>query len=990
MVRIASSFFCWGSFALVSLIMLTVGLVGCGEPPECADVSCDFGVCEAGACVNPGSCETAFECVPGYTCGEEGVCKAQSACTGNADCASRSCQGGTCVNSSTCESNEECLERTYCATDGTCEPDPCNTFQCEDGQCLRGTTQCVSKDLCTQATESSDCIDGDKCIEGHCLSDQAFCDQIACERGECDFDTLSCVNAQSCSEDTECIDEYYCNDAGQCADDLCVVDNVDCTGNGVCVASLGECENADSCASNDDCLGGHWCVEGMCRLEGVACGDAGCPGTQTCIQDEGNLTAACEESDNCQTSLGCKDDRQCAGGVCLAPMSCEADRFEPNDSAENATDLFRYASALAVTSTVCSSDIDVFAVDTRAIPNVALRGSLVVTAEYAARDAGLGELELEVINPQGTSVDTQTSGPMGRDGIVEVRTTVNAATQGVYIVRVASVSPMNQAGVEYTLSADVQISEVADACESPTPLIADTPINAATDDGASYALGSACTQPHHPAQENVYQFEVTESSLVRIVATPGEANPDLDLTLGLRQSCTRLATEVDCADTSDGGGEVLSRVLAPGIYYVIVQVASGISGGDYRLTMSQESKMCSPADNRCSDADTSEACMGGDELVAKTCALGCNYRTGTCVTAQGDTCMQAFDRGGTDITETINWDAYTNQIEMPTSSCVPGGLDTQTRGPEVVYAVSLEAGYGLSAALEFPAGEHGSLYVLDGCFNPAAACVAGANDTSASVETLNYVNETSDKKVVYLVADSAGGGQSPAQLDVQIGEVICQPGTKMCDANGDVLECNGAGTAWQILIDCRDFGCVDGQCNPQCEAGEILGCSTTVSAALEYCDSSDRIAQFSCPGGGCTGNSCDNSTGDTCLDAIVVSDGTSHSDNFSSLSADYDPGSSSNCPSINGPDAAFRVTLQSGETVTATISSSGVDTSIAVVRDCSNVVSTCIDGTDDSFSSGSETVTYTASAAETVYVIAGAWYSSSTSGPFTVDFSITN
>jgi hypothetical protein len=673
-------------------------------------------------------------------------------------------------------------------------------------------------------------------------------------------------------------------------------------------------------------------------------------------------------------------------------MFCEADRLEPNDTAEEATDFFRYASALTLSSTICSGDADFFEVDTRAIPHAPLRGTLIITAEYSPRDAGLGELELEVIDPQGNSVDSATSGPMGRDGIVEVRTTVNAATQGVYTVRVADTGQMNQAGVSYTLSADVQISEVAEACGAATTLEADTPINATTTGGASYSIGSSCTEPHHPAQENIYQFELTETSEVTLSATPGSNNADLDLSLALRRSCERLATEIGCADASDAGGEVLNELLAPGTYFVIVQVASGDSGGDYRLTLSLDPKTCSSADNSCSDANTSEVCSDGENLVAQSCSLGCNYRTGTCLTDQGDTCEQAFDLGGTDVTETIQWGSFTNQIEMPTSSCVPGSFgDTQTRGSEVVYSVPLEPGYGLSASLEFPSGEHGSLYVLDGCFNPTASCVVGANDGNASVETLNYLNDAREARVVYLVADSAGSAQSSAELSVQVGDVICDPGAQMCDTNADVVECNGAGTAWQVIMDCRGFGCTAGECDPQCTAGEILGCSTVVNSTLEYCDSSDRIAQFSCPGGGCTNDSCDNPEGDICLDAIPAVDGTIHSGNFSTLNADYSP-SSSACPGLNyqqsGRDIAFRVELDAGQKVTATISSSQ-DTGIFAVTDCGDVNGSCLAGTD---SGGSETVNYTNSTGsqQTVFVIAGAFSSFTSSGTFTVEFDILN
>ncbi|QDG52763.1 hypothetical protein FIV42_19050 [Persicimonas caeni] len=1108
-------------FSSLLVVFAAFGLIGCGGGSECDDVSCEFGVCQAGACVNPDSCTTDMNCLPGSVCAEEGVCKALTACSTDSECDSGSCQNGACTNPETCETNDDCFERTYCAEDGTCQPDPCNTFQCTTGQCARGTKTCESKESCTLETEGEDCVEGERCLDGNCYAPEAYCDAMACEQGVCSFEERTCVNADDCKGDSaNCLDGYYCNDANECVEDLCTVNNVECTDGGVCVPSLGECENADPCASNDECLSGHLCVEGTCRLEENACGDAGCLGNQICEHDPDTLEVSCLEATDCETSLGCFDDRQCAGGICIDPVSCEADRFEPNNSAGEATDFDAHSSALAVAATACSGDTDVYSINTRAIPNFPLRGTFVVTAEYAKRDIGLGGLTLELIDPQGNTVATEDSGEMGKDGIVEIRHTLSAAAHGIYTLQVTDSGDISTAGVSYTLSADIVLSDTVDACNAATLLEAGQPLNGNTSDGTSYMLGSSCAGIHNPSLENIYQFELTETSDVTLTVTPTSGNNNVDMAVSVRRACERLATEQACSNTSTSGGEVVDAVLPPGTYYAIVETAEGTSGSSYRIHMAANAVTCSEADNSCLDANTAEVCVDNSTFTSTSCNLGCDPSTGECLASEGDTCERAYLYNG-NISETIDWSLYTNRYEMAVGGCVPAERgDTYTRGSEAVYAIPLDAGYGLSARLEFPPGEYGSLYLLSGCLNASASCEAGANDGSSTSETLNYINDTGRPTTVYLVADSRSVGQTTAQLDVQIGEVICSPSSRICNADDNVEQCNGAGTAYRLDETCN-YGCDGGVCNeppnqecngaievvpgtpitepiddftnnlnagqscsgtatagpeafykvvttqadqvvtvevvapydvvlyavdscssstPSCTAGvdnagvstpeileffaptpgeyvvavdtdstaptgnfiisastqatqctayQMIGCSQTNPGTLEYCSALGVVREFDCPSGSCTNAACDNPTGDVCLDAIPTSGGSTHTGDFSTLTADYAPDDNF-CPGLNftqnGPEAVYAIDLLAGETVTADMTSSTTDIGIYIVRDCNDMENSCLNGQD---SGGTESATYTASSDERVYIVADSYSSSTTSGTYQLDVTVT-
>ena len=70
----------------------------------------------------------------------------------------------------------------------------------------------------------------------------------------------------------------------------------------------------------------------------------------------------------------------------------------------------------------------------------------------------------------------------------------------------------------------------------------------------------------------------------------------------------------------------------------------------------------------------------------------------------------------------------------------------------------------------------------------------------------------------------------------------------------------------------------------------------------------------------------------------------------------------------NGPDAVYSINLAAGEEVT--ISELGdCDTSIWIATDCGNLAGSCVAGADAVGGSATETVTYTAAAAGTYYVI---------------------
>ncbi|MCA9680532.1 MAG: hypothetical protein H6709_09395 [Kofleriaceae bacterium] len=108
----------------------------------------------------------------------------------------------------------------------------------------------------------------------------------------------------------------------------------------------------------------------------------------------------------------------------------------------------------------------------------------------------------------------------------------------------------------------------------------------------------------------------------------------------------------------------------------------------------------------------------------------------------------------------------------------------------------------------------------------------------------------------------------------------------------------------------------------------------------------------------------------------VVGDTTGYAD-------DVNPASSCTGYAPDGPDSIYVVTLTAGQTVTATATpTTSWDISLELVTPCATTP-TCLDGADSGLSGAAETATYTAGAAQTVYVVVDG-YNPGVAGPYSL------
>lgn len=810
-------------------------------------------------------------------------------------------------------------------TDNNCEVDLCADVTCDRGVCDVETGECANASVCSVETQDTDCIEGFGCYGQRCVDEATYCADLACERGVCSFEARECVDSTNCSSDMECLAGNFCADDGSCQLNACDAGMVDCP-RGVCDEQTGECVNAPTCSSQDDCLDGNYCAAGTCLPADEAC--AACTGNQTCNYD-GNTTITCaENAAGCSTSLDCLDDRICRDGDCQAPTACEADELEPNNDAGTATDWFATTKVLgAIPATLCTGDEDFFSYDLA--QDTDFTGTLLVRASIHPEDIGLGELNVEVLNADGTAVANGTS----TQGILQLTYTVGVLNQGIYNVRVSG-QGLGTPGVRYSLIVDLLDAGLVAACQNAPALQATQTGN--TVSGASIPLKPSCTVDA-AAPEDIYLLELTEARAVTLNLT---SDATADLTLSLRSACEIDQSETTCINrTTAGGEERFEGVLLPGTYYVLVQAANAGVNGTYTLTYTADVPICTPVDNTCVDENTAVVCNTlGTALVNTPCPNGCDSTTGTC-SATGDTCGDFIAVPTTGGTYSFSSVDLTNAIALPFSSCI----GTSTPGADAILEVRGIPGQ-VATIVMTPTTGNAVLYALSEC-GVTSSCSAGVNSntTSGGVETLQYIVQSTDP--VYVVADfTSSTGNGDFTVDVSFATPTCTP-------------------------------------------SEVTGC---MNGIIEYCSPFGTELTYTCSSGTCDGDLCGTPNGDVCFEAVDVGTGGVFTGTITDYNNDYfvGAGTSATCTSrsTQGRDAVYRVTGNEGDRVTVSLNST-FDAVLYAMTDCSasNVRNTCL---DDSDSGSPETIQFFLPAGGEAFVVADVWGSTVNGGTGTYTITI--
>jgi hypothetical protein len=802
----------------------------------------------------------------------------------------------------------------------------------------------VSAESCTEETEALDCVAGQKCANGTCESAETFCDAITCDRGVCSFAEDGCINAMDCGGDeANCLDGYFCDEMNTCRVDLCEQNDIQCQGNGVCVPASGQCQNATSCESNGDCLADHVCVNNTCRLESVACGnaggDGGCPGNQSCEYDASNLTASCAEPDVCQTSLDCIGDRQCGGESCLSAVSCKSDRLEPNNAMGEATVFTEVAEQLSVGGSLCQGDVDVFNFTTTDIVTPTTSGTIVVELNVPQRDLGLGTLTATLNDPDGNEVDAASVNLTADEGSVRITTPLGIPDHGTYTVTIQPGDQISSAGLNYEMGVNVLPQETVDACANAQIINSGQRVSGTTEDAASTGIGGSCLAEDESAAEAIYALELDRSREVTITVNP--VLSDADATVQLRRRCLQPSTEVACVDAGGGGGsESITEVLSAGLHYVAVQSSGSSTLGNFELTVeSPFSTTCGPSDNYCSDAQTAQICSrSGGQFAQVSCEAQCNPTTGLCFPPAGDRCGDAPQISSESMSQMreIDLRQFNNNYSLSQGGCIDG--QPRTGGPDATYSVTIPANTTVTAAVTYGAGAQGAVYFVDDCSDVQGTCQKGqqGDDDTPSEEEIFFINDTESEVTKTLVVDTAADQRlGETQVNFSYAPIVCTPGAGSCNMAGNNEICNEKGTG---------VGNVE-MCPLDCQAGACTG---------DSCSAPFNITQAASQSGGLT------------INAVGWNNFTNQYQGDDTCGGD----ASIDDIDTEGVEVVFQIDMAADQAFTATIANIDPQQASLYLKssmDCGTTGTGCLDQIEEE--GDDVTVSYSTTQAETIYMI---------------------
>jgi hypothetical protein len=385
--------------------------------------------------------------------------------------------------------------------------------------------------------------------------------------------------------------------------------------------------------------------------------------------------------------------------------------------------------------------------------------------------------------------------------------------------------------------------------------------------------------------------------------------------------------------------------------YVVVDTAADQSFAGAQLEVSFDAVVCEPSAGRCSpsDAQVAQICNEhGTAFVDAAQCAGWGCADGACLTP--NTCGAALDAtaaaaqpGG--IAFDIGWGALSDEVARE----VCGLTTTEIAGPDAIFAVDLAAGEVLHASLDSGGAEADPALIITGdCAAPDNACyVSDRVGTGAAAASYRA---TSAERVFVIANSNNQGARADSELRLEITPSECLPGL---DA-------------------------------PRCAS----------LTELEFCNMVGSWQTYTCSGG-CLAGACVNSSGDICQDAPDVTATAAQAGGFSvtaqwnGFENDYEhyPSCSISPKRSVGEDAVYAVDLAAGETVMATLDVPETPwATLSIVTDCPGVTSSC--AASDTPTGSHATASYTATAAETVYVVADHDWPSSSAFVFTLNIEI--
>ncbi len=483
---------------------------------------------------------------------------------------------------------------------------------------------------------------------------------------------------------------------------------------------------------------------------------------------------------------------------------------------------------------------------------------------------------------------------------------------------------------------------------NPPAQAADTCMNAGVINGSTVILdsfsrfspdldpgatsGNSCGLSDTDGPEAVYMIQLQANEVLDV--TVDDLGGSASVRAYIVSDCN--APETSCLDSDSDTAVARTVHIAPSVQtvYLVVDSSTPTAQDPFVLDIDIRPSECAPTLLQCTSATTGERCTRFGQIETYDCFFGCT--AGVCDPPTNDSCTMPYDVTAGGI-YTIDIADYTDDYDPGINGCT----DYYADGADAVFKATLAQDQLVEVKARADGFDVG-VYVTTTC-GDVNTCIAGADVSFSDEEGVLFAAPAAGDYFIY-VDTSSFSPTGTFDLEVNFPTPICTPNEAVCNAGG---------------------------------------------TAITACDSLGLSQEdFLCDASGCTGtaSTCNNADGEICFAAIDASAGGSFTGTFADFEDDYDLGSTS-CTgySTDGPDAVYFVELMAGEQVTATLTAATADTALYISSSCADVAASCLVG-DDAFGSG-ETVTYTATAGERVYIFADN-YDTTVSEMFTLDVTI--
>lgn len=477
---------------------------------------------------------------------------------------------------------------------------------------------------------------------------------------------------------------------------------------------------------------------------------------------------------------------------------------------------------------------------------------------------------------------------------------------------------------------------MGDECIDALPIVnGETKTGTFSTNNPSYSISGPQLGACRMSQQST---SIGRDTAYSINLNPGDLlEVDLETTLStafvyILQDCDDFSTCL-AINHNRGAGSISHLAQVSGPVFIIVDSTSNFSSSAYSLTANVTTGLaCEPEAPYC-DVGNIAICniSGTGPSAGFACTNGCVDRS--CVLdSNSDLCATAPLINGIHVYDSFS--NHTNDIDVG-FACT----GASTNGSDSAYRFQLIAGEVFHAVLESFGKETASIYMIQDCLDPTGTCLEGSKiDFLTGLSEIHY--EPTQNEIVTIVVDSTTNADDPFSLLIESIPVQCSPSTTP------------------------------------------LSC---VADAIQFCNDFGLLENFACDGT-CMNGVCQNPSGASCVDPVAISQTTALTNQRFVVNNEIElEGSQGACNSQNltrGFEKIYTLELEADETVEIDYTSQSSQTVMYLLSDCSDAQS-CVDTTSQAARTG--TLSYTATVAETLFLVVDRRSTASTALTFSLD-----